>query len=338
MELAVVHYAYLCNNWEDILQKQLDRYSKSGLYHKSKYFYLVVTDTYVSSNAKLKEMLAPYPKILLEYYSNNNLYEYYALKRIHELSLENPNLGILYFMLKGNTNKYIKNYKTNELSKEKESSVESFVEMLEYTLIDNWEKCYEKLKEGNSMVGANRIHAQWYGNCWWVSSNYLKYNEKPSFNPDTDSRWACEFWVINKNPQHTEHLSKFYEFFPFWCDNYYTTFPKFLYDGTDRTQIKFEVLKAYYGYFPTAQHEMSPIPLDYSINYDVTEEIKNNFTLSNTGKIDLKFACDDKLPESIKGFDKRLKIYYRTNLSPKDIHIISSIPSNNDTETGKIFL
>lgn len=335
MNVAVVHYAYLTGEWEPKLRLQLDRYQASGLLDYCKNFYLVVTDTN-NNPALIESLVQNYNNITLEYYSNNNLFEYYSISRIKNLVEEDPNLAILYFMLKGNTNNSYRNISKKILSLEKKQSVDSFVEMLEYILIDQWRSCLQKIQEGYDIVGVNKVHAQWYGNCWWSQSKYLQYNEKLTFNPESDSRWKCELWLMMSNPRHSLPSTKFYEFFSFWADNYYTSFPKFLYDNTDRKTLKFRVIKAYYGYFAEAQHEISPLRGDLNIVYDVTEDLQTIFDQYCEDKIKLKISYDEMFDDKYIHHDKRLKIYYSVNIDPTNVYVMSSLPTTKEIEAGKI--
>lgn len=335
MNILVVFYAYLIGDWEDTLNVRLSRFKTSGLYDETTEFILVVTD-HDNNPEKVKAFCNKFPKIKLEYYENNNLYEYYALNTVSDLASTYPNAGLLYFQLKGLTNISLRNFRKKTPSLEKMKSAESYLEMLQHILIDDWRKCVSKLQENYSIVGANRIHAQWYGNVWWANTGYLAKNKKFTFDPEKDSRWKCEMWLMIDNPTHFLPEVKFYEFFSFWADNYYSTFPKSLYNGTDRTTLEFTIIKAYYGYFAEAQHEMSPVNIDYNIVYDVTEDIIEFFNTCDKSKIHIRKSYEDIFNGNYKNLDKRLKIYYQLNTEPNIVHVVSSIPTTKEEELGKI--
>lgn len=324
--IALVHFCYMINDWESKLKNQIDRIFKSGLYFSLKEYHLVVTDV---SNQKqnLLEIIKNYPKINLSYFSNNSLYETNAIKKVEYLAFNNSNLNILYIHVKGITNYNIKNYKTKEISLQKAESVESFIEMLEHTLIDNWQRCVEKLNEGYNIVGLNCIGGWWWGNYWWSNSEYLKKGNKFTFDEikDAGNRWKCERWVQVDNPlSHTIGFKK-YEFYHFLCDPYYTLFPKYLYERN--SDIEFYIQKVEYGYFSEAQHEAQSIPLDYDIIKDVTHFFEKKYI----GR--LKLSYKDNFPnidDSVfkPHYEVKIKVYYNTNIDPENTYFVSSIPSN----------
>lgn len=335
MNIIVVFYAYLIGDWENILDKRLRRFITSGLYEEATEFIVVVTD-HDNNPDKVRTFCSKFPKIKLEYHQNNNLYEYYALNKISDLASTYPKAGLMYFQLKGLTNISLRNFTKKTFSLEKMKCAESYLEMLQYILIDDWRKCVNKLQENFSIVGVNKINAQWYGNVWWASTDYLTNNKRFTFNPEEDSRWKCELWLMMDNPTHFLPQVKFYEFFSFWADNYYSTFPKSLYNGIDRNNLEFNIVKAYYGYFAEAQHELSPIKVDYNIMYDVTEDIVEFFKNCDKSKIYIKKSYEDIFNGNYKELDKRLKIYYQINTEPNIVHVMSSIPTTRERELGKI--
>lgn len=329
--IALVHFCYMANDWEDRLTQQLNRIYNSGLYDELKEYYLVVTDVN-NEKEKLDILLSKYPKIILEYYSNNKLYETYAIQKVHQLGLNNSNLNVLYIHVKGVFNN-LKNFKTKETSQQKKESIESFIEMLEYTLIDNWKKCIDKLNEGHHIVGVNCVYGMWWGNFWWTKSEYLKTNREFVFDENKDSRWKCERWIHIENPIHSTPDFKPYEFYHFWCDNYYTKFPKYLYDGTNKSTIQFNIQKAEYGYIAEAQHEMDFLPIDENVTIDVTEFFKKTYTNN------LDIYLYDKLPliTNIEPhWNLKLKIHYTTNIDPENIYFVSSIATTRLEEITKI--
>lgn len=333
--IAVVHFCYMTNNWKDILCHQLLRVYQSGLYDHSDEYYLVVTDIN-NEKDKLDNLLINYPKIILDYYPDNKLYESNAIKKVQELSKHNQNLNILYIHAKGVSNNGIKNYKTKEVSLLKQESVKNYKEILEYFLIDNWKECVDKLNEGHHIVGVNCVFGMWWGNFWWTRSEYVKLNEEFTFN-EGDSRWKCERWIHIGNPIHPTPEFKPYEFYHFWCDNYFTIIPKYLYDKTDKSLIKYNIHKAEYGYFADAQHEAQPLPLDEDIVFDITEQVKEYFEKSNSSKFDIYIEQKDLPTIDHPNLDKRLRIYYSTN-SNKTIYTASSIPDTQPQFISKIQL
>jgi len=334
--IAIVHFCYMINDWYEKLSNQLERAKLSGLYDAAKEYHLVVTDASKEKH-RLESILSNYTKIKLDYHNDNKLYETYAIQKVHELGLANSNLNILYFHNKGVYNNGIKNYNSKEISVLKKESVLNFIEILEYFLIDKWEDCVNKLNEGYHIVGVNCVFGQWWGNFWWTRSEYLKTNEDFKFNENIDSRWKCERWIHIGNSIHATPEFKPYEFYHFWCDNYYTVIPKCFYDGTDRSKIDIIIHKAEYGYFAEAQHELQPLPLHENITYDVTDVIKQYFLSKEDCLFDV-YLNQNILPIiEYPHIDKRLRIQYSIN-NDDIIYTASSIPDTQIQFITKIQL
>jgi hypothetical protein len=325
----------MTNNWRDVLYHQLLRVYQSGLYDYINEYHLVVTDVN-NEKDELDDLLVTYPKIILNYYPDNKLYETHAIQKVQQLGRDNENLNILYFHTKGVSNNGIKNYKTKEVSFLKQKSVENYKEILEYFLIDNWKDCIKKLNEGHHIVGVNCVWGMWWGNFWWTRSEYVKLNEEFTFN-EGDSRWKCERWIHIGNQIHPTPEFKSHEFYHFWCDNYFTIIPKYLYDKTDKSSIRYNIHKAEYGYFADAQHEAQPLPLDEDIVFDITEQVKEYFEKSNSSKFDIYIEQKDLPIINYPNLDKRLRIHYSTNLD-NTVYIVSSIPDTQPQFISKIQL
>lgn len=348
-DVVIVHYCYMVNDWYTKLINQLKRVYVSGLYKECTNYYLVVTDV---NNEKfiLDEILKIYSKITLLYYPNNQVYEGYAIQKIYELGLNNSNLNILYLQVRGITNT-LKNFNTKEPSALKKISVTYYVEMLEYFLVDNWKVCLDKLNNGYHMVGVNCIHGMWWGNMWWVSSDYLKTNEPYIIEEPEKNRWRAESWVVIKNPFHATPEYKSFEFYKHWCDTHYSVIPKYLYDGTDRNSLEFTIHKAEYGYFAEAQHEHQPMPWNTDYIVDVTNLVKSYISDYNIKFLDIyidpsllpkitfpKYREDIGIEVGDDWWvDRKLKIYYSTN-EDTNVYVVASMANQFPNIISKIII
>lgn len=346
-DIGVVQYCYMANDWKERLVEKISRIYNSGLYDAAKEYRLVVTDVN-NERSILEEILSKYPKITLNYYSNNKLYETHAMRVVHELAKNNKSMNILYTQVRGVTNIF-KNFETREVSETKRQSTKSYVEMLEYFLIDNWKQCSDKLDEGYHMAGVNCVYGIWWGGMWWANSEYVKNHPEFVFDENTDSRWKCERWIVISNPFHATPEYKSYQFYKHWCDTHYSILPKYLYDGTDRTSIKFNITKAEYGYFHEAADEThSTFYFDKDYIVDVTELVKNyikgkelsfldiHIEQNVLPKINFPEVCTRTNTKAIEEHaPKKLKIYFSTNIDETE-YVVSSISTNKSNEISKI--
>ena len=306
----------MANDWKTRLERQVKRLTSSGLYESSNEIHLFVSDPTNTKRHEVEELLHECPKINLNYTDKNYGEAYLALSKVDEIGKSSRDCKILYFHAKGVFNKY-RNFATKEIDELKIRSEESWVDLMEYFLIDKWSCCVDKLNQ-NDTVGVSNCSDWWWGNFWWVTSDHIK--KLTPFDQYYTDRWTAEAWLHCSHPELA--TIKFYEFRHMNYDPLYSYLPKYFYDECS-SEISIEVTKADYGYFSEQRDEGKPVPFDDSITEDVTEKIKN-LILQKSGRIDFEpwLAADGR--DIAPGREKILRIKFRTNIDPENEYVISS--------------
>lgn len=320
--VIVIFYCYMINDWEQKLKRQINKLVSSGLYEGADQLHLYVSDPENKQKELIESVVKDLPKINLNYTNINHGEGVRALNKVSEVSKEGDH-KILYFHTKGVFNKY-KNFETKEINDLKLRGVECWVDMMEYFLIENWKHCVEKLDE-NDIVGVTCHSGWWWGNFFWVRSSHI--NKLCSFNDHyTGSRWTAESWLHDANPD--KENTKTLELHHFTYDPYYSVLPKYFYDNSVKSDdIKVEVVHAEYGWFAEQRDEGRPPPSTTCKTIDVTEKTKievenNNFKLSIEPN---SAVCG--LEDPAFGFDKQIRIKFKTNIDPENEYIITSFCS-----------
>jgi hypothetical protein len=171
---------------------------------------------------------------------------------------------------KGVVNKW-KNFDTKEYSERRVKCVADWVECMMYFLVDKWKESTDYLDAGYDTVGVTNVHRWWWGNFWWTKSSHVKKNVE--FTPI--SRWYSEAWLHEGHPDHTS--IKYYEWWHWSFDPFFTDNPRFIYDGTyDTTNKKIIIHKAEFGWQSHQRDEGYEYVDEYLI--DVTDKVKNFMT------------------------------------------------------------
>jgi hypothetical protein len=315
--IAVVFYCFAVNDWESRLTRQIEKLHSSGLYERADELHFFVTDPNKDKKNLIQELLKNSSKIEVNY-TDQNHYEFLALNKVDQLARERD-CNILYFHTKGVWNNF-KNYQTQELDILKIDSIHSWVGILEHYLIDNWEKCIEKLETFDT-VGVTNYGNWWWGNFWWTKSSHIRKNI-PFLN-FCGSRWTAEAWLHAAND--TPDNIKYYEFFHFNFDPLYSTIPKYFYDNTDISSIKFNIIEASYGYFANQRDEGSGLPSEDDSIVDVTEKVKQVLKDKQEDKnFHLQLSDVSELVDLTPTVKKVLRVKYSTNIDPKNQYTITS--------------
>ncbi len=306
--ISIVYSCYMVNDWKDRALRQINRLKTSGLYDASDEIFFIATDPTANQEEELNSLLKDFSKIKIELHTRN-WYEGFALKKVDFLgrNSEVPK-KILYFHSKGVFNVY-KNFATEEKDELKIKSVASWVDAMEYFLIDNWKLCVDKLDEFDT-VGTS-IYAYWYwGNFWWANSDYIKTNV-PFNDYFGGSRWQCESWLHDSN-SNREGI-KFYEFYHFNYNPFYTFIPSYIYENNDKSDLRFSILEAKYGYFAQQLDEGRGLEILEDRVVDVTQQtIDVNVSRTENTNIILypeELTSEDPCP----GVPKNLRVKFKTN-------------------------
>jgi hypothetical protein len=294
----------------------------SLLYDESNEIHLVVTDINNNQKDKVDSLLGEYQKISLDY-TTRNWYEGHALSKVDNIARTYDDCKILYFHTKGVSNKY-KDLISNDYYNLKVEGIKCWKELMEYFLIDNWKDCIKKLDEYDT-VGVNNVNNWWWGNFWWSNSKHIK-NNKPFNEYFTGSRWGCESWLHESN-YNIENI-KYYQFYPFSYDPYYSILPKYFYDGTNISDIKIKVLDAKFGYFAEQRDEGRGLSENKDNVIDVTNKTIELLKLSDNKEFN--FNPNELLIDNHQyhGNDKSIRILFKTNIDPEKTYTLTSFYLN----------
>jgi hypothetical protein len=320
--IIVVLYCFMVDDWEIRLSDQLKRMKSSLLYDESNEIHLVVTDINNNQKDKVDSLLGEYQKISLDY-TTRNWYEGHALSKVDNIGRTYDDCKILYFHTKGVSNKY-KDLISNDYYNLKVEGIKCWKELMEYFLIDNWKDCIKKLDEYDT-VGVNNVNNWWWGNFWWSNSKHIK-NNKPFNEYFTGSRWGCESWLHESN-YNIENI-KYYQFYPFSYDPYYSILPKYFYDGTNISDIKIKVLDAKFGYFAEQRDEGRGLSENKDNVIDVTNKTIELLKLSDNKEFN--FNPNELLIDNHQyhGNDKSIRILFKTNIDPEKTYTLTSFYLN----------
>ena len=320
--IIVVLYCFMVDDWEIRLSDQLKRMKSSSLYDESNEIHLVVTDINNNQKDKIDSLLSEYQKIRLDY-TTRNWYEGHALSKVDNIARTYDDCKILYFHTKGVSNKY-KDLISNDYYNLKVEGIKCWKELMEYFLIDNWKDCIKKLDEYDT-VGVNNVNNWWWGNFWWSNSKHIK-NNKPFNEYFTGSRWGCESWLHESN-YNIENI-KYYQFYPFSYDPYYSILPKYFYDGTNISDIKIKVLDAKFGYFAEQRDEGRGLSENKDNVIDVTNKTIELLKLSDNKEFN--FNPNELLIDNHQyhGNDKSIRILFKTNIDPEKTYTLTSFYLN----------
>jgi hypothetical protein len=323
--IAVVLHCFAVNDWKPKLIRQITRLHTSELYKEADELHLFVNDVDGDKEELIKEILKDSPKITLNYHLTNH-FEFLALNKVDEIARSNENCKIFYFHTKGVWNKF-KIMDVEDFYPLKESAVDSWVEVLEYFLIDNWRKCVEKLDEYDT-VGVANYGNWWWGNFWWSNAYHIR-NITPFKIYLGADRWFAEAWlhVAHPNPNQI----KYFTFYNFGYDPHYTILPKYVYDNTDLSNIEFEIISAEYGVFAEQRDEGRAPVVETDTTVDITDIVKNYILEKHNNKnitiegIESSLIDNFNIIRPVSNILNVVRIKYKTNIDPENEYIITSI-------------
>jgi hypothetical protein len=264
-KLAVVYYASTLGKWEEVTRNALDRMIAAGLYDAADELYVIVSDIQTTNEEIIQKLQNDYSKCTVERFVTNTGSEYNGIKKVEYIgNIPEQEYNILYLHSKGIMNIY----KTVQTAMEpyalKVNGVKSWIDSMHYYLIDQWRANVSKLNDGFDTLGVRNVHHWWWGNFWWASSTHIK--KLNSYLGGT--RWDCEAWLHNYHPNKDE--IKFYEWFKYEYNPYYSNVPMKLWDLSPKDSITLRVNKIEIGCFGEQQDEGRPTPSEPTV-LDVTE-------------------------------------------------------------------
>lgn len=304
--IIIVYHAYLVGDWINLVQKQLNRLKKSGLYTAADKIFMTVNLSEDKKN-DLLSILKKYEKINVDFFYENHA-EYPAIKKIKEIG-EEYDAKIFYFHTKGVSNNW-KTFNDKEFSDEKNENVNLWRESMEYFLIDKWKECINAL-ESYDNVGMTCNGGWFWGNFWWSKSEHIKKTE----NVSLWGRWDYEAW-LNKNTPNAKN----YEFFHIDYNPYVSKIHAFLYNGEINKfkGNKIVLKKAIYGTPPFEIDEgYSTMPT--SVIKDVTSTVEELLKENNHLKFDFLVNNETMNGDPIWGHRKCLIIEFHPEGEPDKI-------------------
>lgn len=259
--IVVVYHTYLVGGWKELIDKQLKRLIKSGLYENANEIWVTIN---LADNleSEVYEFFKSYNKIKLEFHTDN-FAEYPGIKKVKELC-EKYDCKIFYFHTKGVSNNWI-TFESKQPSQKKIDNVNSWRECMEYFLIDNWNKCIEKLETYDN-VGVSCNNGWFSGNFWWSKSSHIRKTREVG----KWIRWDYEDW-LNRNVKDSTNFEFYHMSFHPFVSNLNPVFYK---DGCEKFKEKKIIIKnAVYG-TPSFEIDEGYGKMPLNIFNDVTENVK----------------------------------------------------------------
>jgi hypothetical protein len=186
--IKLFYHTYLINNYKDIIAEQLTNVFYSNLYKNCQEFHIGVVGR-EEEKKWILNLVKEYSKIKIHFFDNGD--EKDTLKLI--LSLTQPKDYILYFHTKGITRNSI--------------SYSSWRRLMEYKVINEWNKCIEEIDKGYDCVGPLYredtflgYFPHFSGGFWWTKHEHiLTLNHSYLDENYIHKRMGAEFW-IGSNP------------------------------------------------------------------------------------------------------------------------------------------
>ncbi len=270
-KVAVVYYASTRGDWLRRTRRSFDRMISSGLYDAADEIYLVVSDIDGTNQESIDTLGVQYSKCTIERHLTRTDSEHNGIVRVEEIGNRlGQEYRILYMHSKGVMNQYKTVLTEHEPYPIKVKGVATWIDMMEYFLVDKWADCIDKLCEVDT-VGVKNYAGWWWGNFWWANSEHIKRLNKPY---STSSRWGCEAWLHDWHPNKEE--INFYQWFPFQFNPYYTELPRKFWDNSQKDDISITIRKVEFGCFGEQQDEGRPINTEVT-TVDVTDMVLTSF-------------------------------------------------------------
>lgn len=303
--IAVVYYAYLVHNWEEMVAEQLRRLKSSGLYDAAKEIWIISCGG-AAAGKLLSNMVAPDSKVHFQH-TDHNLFEYWGLAKAKELA-ETGDWKILYWHTKGIANIYA-DMATKEVSERKVIGKKGWRNYLEYFCVDKWRDCVEALDTHDMAVAFYHHGNRWpWGNFWWATSDYLRTREAPVAGAD---RWYFEAWAVTAEPIPKIHEGKHLEF-----DFHTSDWPAFLYDGSLTGEHRLVLHKATYGSVDVQIDEGRPSSAKVLKVSDVTELLRQKLAEFGGRRLDTGVGNDSMGGDPDFGQPKMLKLWWSLDTQP----------------------
>lgn len=195
------YHCCLINHWKEIVSEQISVLVKSGLYDASEVIFIGAlgkqSDFYI-----LKEIIQPFPKIVIGYHSENiEEFEFMTLKLLREKSLLSQQRFYGYYLHTKGASWFPERNPTAY-----RAGTYWRKSMNHYT-IERWKDNIQHLNIGYQLCGT-QLRSQrtspafknhYSGNFFWFNSDYVKLL-RPVENFDMKNRWEAEMYICHNFP------------------------------------------------------------------------------------------------------------------------------------------
>lgn len=198
--ILVFAHNYIDHNWHEIVEEQLSKLVKSGLYDNATEIYY---GAYANDNFQLYKFINVVKfwdlknKIRIVIHPFNDG-EKQTMILLQETIKSYPDAYVLYYHTKGITS--IQNHAQN-IPNLDYKIIESWRHVMEYFNIELWETCISEFEKNEIIDTVGCLYVDWTGNpykyfyagnFWWARSSYLSQLQDMK---ERDNRMGCELWV-----------------------------------------------------------------------------------------------------------------------------------------------
>jgi len=194
VKLHIVYYSYLGGTnpfpngkyfWQDVIKGQLRDIKNSGVMDISK-LYIVICSEKIELLQECKELVDETCKGLnYDFFTENiNTYEYPGIKKIYDVSKENPDSICLYMHSKqlGHSN-VMENHRGHTEMVCTQNTINQWLNVIE------WFKIYPEINK--ICLFPSHEGFSWF-NFWWARTNYIIKCNEPTIEED---RYYYERWL-----------------------------------------------------------------------------------------------------------------------------------------------
>lgn len=151
-------------DWKLIIEQQLPRLKKSGLYEAS----TQIIVGYIGGAGHLGELpdeIKNDPKFYIFTTRDREDFEFPTLERARFMALYKETPFYMY---------YIHTKGASSGAEVNDNAARTWRLYMEYFNIDRWQDCVDKLEQGEELAGCEWHGNHFSGNFWWASSEYIK--------------------------------------------------------------------------------------------------------------------------------------------------------------------
>lgn len=209
---------YCVNNCLELFNSTFDKMVQSNFLDAVENLFINLVGPDISKYVNI--VSAKHPKIKVSINSAEYSGEMDTIKMLWDFCQAEENANVLYLHSKG-------------ASRPGNVNVKSWVDYMEYFLIEKWNQCITALEQYDTCgVNLQDYPGKHYsGNFWWATSNFIKKLKRfdvlncgvPYYAHDP--RAYCEFWLLDNNfyTAHSFHNSN--------IDHYGSTYERSKYDN-----------------------------------------------------------------------------------------------------------